>query len=74
MAEVKRLNNEELDRVTQEDWASCIKHAKNLQEEYSAKEIGWHKIYKTVKQRIKKVMKMTVALLVLGAHMMMIPI
>jgi hypothetical protein len=33
MAEVKRSMNEEIDRVTQEDWASCWRHAENLQEE-----------------------------------------
>jgi hypothetical protein len=40
MAEVERLMNEELDRVTQEDWACCVRHAENLQEEDFAKEIG----------------------------------
>jgi hypothetical protein len=29
--------NELLDRVTQEDWASCVRHAENLQEEDFAK-------------------------------------
>jgi hypothetical protein len=37
MAEVERLTNEELDRVTQEDWASCVRHAEKLQEEDFAK-------------------------------------
>jgi hypothetical protein len=37
MAEVERLTNEELARVTQEDWASCARHAEKLQEEDFAK-------------------------------------
>jgi hypothetical protein len=27
MAEVERLMNKELDWVTEEDWASCVRHA-----------------------------------------------
>jgi hypothetical protein len=40
VAKVERLMTEELDRVTQEDWASCVRHAGNLQEEDFVKEIG----------------------------------
>jgi hypothetical protein len=45
MAEVKRLMNEDLHRVTQEDWDSYIRHAENLQEEDFAKEIRQDKIW-----------------------------
>jgi hypothetical protein len=38
--EVERLTNEELARVTQEDWASCVKLAEKFQEEDFTKEIG----------------------------------
>jgi hypothetical protein len=31
MAEVEILMNEELDKSTGGDWASCVRHAKNLQ-------------------------------------------
>jgi hypothetical protein len=30
MAEVERLTNEELYRVTQEYWASCVRHAEKI--------------------------------------------
>ena len=33
IADVERLVNEELDNVTQEQWASCVKHAEQLQED-----------------------------------------
>ena len=32
--------NEELDNVTQAQWASCVKHAEKLQEDDFLKEIG----------------------------------
>jgi hypothetical protein len=44
MAEVETLTNEELDRATKEDWASCVRHAKKLQKEDFAKEIGQDEI------------------------------
>jgi hypothetical protein len=35
----KRLGNEELDTVTQEDWASCVHHALTVQKDNYAKEL-----------------------------------
>jgi hypothetical protein len=40
--------NKTLDRVTQEGWASCVRHAENLQEQYFAKEIGWDEILEPI--------------------------
>jgi hypothetical protein len=34
--------------VTQEDWASCVRHAGNLQEEDFVKEIGWDEILEPI--------------------------
>jgi hypothetical protein len=48
MAEVERLTNEELDMVTQEYWASCVRHAEKLQEEDFAKEIGRDEILEPI--------------------------
>jgi hypothetical protein len=48
MAEVERLTNEELARVTQEDWASCLRHTEKLQEEDFAKEIGRDEILELI--------------------------
>jgi hypothetical protein len=48
MAEVERLMNEELDRVAQEDWASGVRQAENLEEENFEKEIGWYEILEPI--------------------------
>jgi hypothetical protein len=52
-SEVETLMNEELDRVTQERWASCIKHAESLQEEDFAKEIGQDEILEPIVINLK---------------------
>ena len=39
LTDVERLMNEELDNVTQAQWASCVRHAE-LQEDDFLKEIG----------------------------------
>jgi hypothetical protein len=36
--------NKELDEMTQNSWASCLKHAENLQEDYYTKQIRCDKI------------------------------
>ena len=33
LTDVERLVNEELDNLTQAQWASCVRHAEKLQEE-----------------------------------------
>jgi hypothetical protein len=43
-----KVMNKELDTVTQEDWASCTRHAENLQEEDFSKEIRWDKILEPI--------------------------
>ena len=40
LTDVERLMNEELDNVTQAQWASCVRHAEKLQEDDFFKEIG----------------------------------
>jgi hypothetical protein len=48
ISEVEGLMNEELGRVTEENWASCVRHAENLQEEDFAEEIGRNEILETI--------------------------
>ena len=50
IADVERLVNEELDNVTQEQWAFCVKHAVLLQENNFVKEIGKDKILEKIKE------------------------
>ena len=40
LTDVEPLMNEELDNVTQAQWASCVRHAEKLQKDGFLKEIG----------------------------------
>jgi hypothetical protein len=55
MAEVERLMNEELGRVTQEDWACYVRHAENLQGEDFAKETGRYGILEAIVISLKDI-------------------
>lgn len=48
ISNMERLDNKELDKVIHEDWASCVYHTAELQENDYAKELGHHKILEPI--------------------------
>lgn len=48
LADVERLMNDAIDRVTVDDWKNCVKHAERLQDEDFRKEIGRDEILERI--------------------------
>lgn len=48
ISDVERLVHDELDKVTCEDWARCVRHVEKLQEEDFEKEIGREEILEQI--------------------------